>query len=248
MKAKKKNIVVVGATSAIARHVALAYAHAGSTFFLVARNEEKLRGTIAVLNEAGGGTDGMYIADLRARELHDDIVAKAQQHLGQIDIVLIAHGVLPDQQQLNGDIDATLDSIITNELSPISLAHRFFDVLVAQGRGSLVMLSSVAGDRGRRGNYAYGTAKAALTAYMSGLRGRGLDQGVHVLTVKPGPVRTPLTEGRELPLTVNVEPVARDIVDAIEGRRKVIYTPGFWRFLMFGFKMLPEWVAARLKI
>jgi decaprenylphospho-beta-D-erythro-pentofuranosid-2-ulose 2-reductase len=242
-----RTIVVVGANSAIARGVAALYADQEATFFLVARDEEKLRATVAGLQERGGTVTSVYVTDLRLREGHADIVEKACAELGTIDLVLIAHGSMPEQSTLDEDVDAAMDTFITNALSPISLAHRFFNVLEAQGSGSLVTLSSVAGDRGRRSNYTYGAAKAALTAYTSGLRGRGRSSRVHVLTVKPGPVRTPLTATRKVPLMVSVAPVARDIVRAIDRRQHVVYTPGIWRPIMFFYRLVPEWIASRLR-
>ena len=106
----------------------------------------------------------------------------------------------------------------------------------------------MAGDRGRRGNAAYGAAKAALSAYAAALRGRLIESDVHVLTIKPGPVRTPLMAGKEVPIVAPLEPVARDIVRAIERRVLILYTPWYWRWFMVVFKLLPERIAMRLKI
>ena len=247
MKARRKNIVVIGCNSAIARAVMIHYAQEQSTFFLVGRNEANMQATTSGVVEAGGIVAGVYLADLRQRDQHDDVVRRSVDALGTIDLVFIAHGTLPDQRQLNADVDATLDSFITNALSPISFAHRYFTVLANQGHGMIAALSSVAGDRGRKTNHAYGSAKAALTAFLSGLRGLGREHGVHVLTIKPGPVRTPMTKGRKMPFMVEPSIVAHDIVKAIESRRYVIYSPWIWRLILACYRLLPEWLATRMR-
>lgn len=246
MKNEPKNIVVIGATSAIATEVARRYAEQECNFFLVARNEEKLKAVVADLRERGGSVAAVHLADLRIREDHPRIVENATTALGRIDIVLVAHGTLPEQSKIADDVDAGLEALMTNALSPISIGHNFANVLKKQGSGSLVLVSSVAGDRGRQGNFMYGAAKAALSTYMGGLRGHLRESGVHVLTVKPGPVRTPMTEGREQPLIAEVGIVARDIVRGIEKKKLVLYTPWFWRYIMMLFKLMPERIVMRI--
>ncbi len=248
MSLQPKRIVILGATSAIGMAIAKRYAKSGSLFVLVARSAERTEECAQALLTAGAGGVRSMIADLRIRDLHDDLVNMSFEHLGTVDLVLIPFAVLPDQDVLNNDIDATLDTLITNAMSPISLAHRFVRRLEQQGSGSVVIFSSVAGERGRRGNFTYGTAKAALNTYAAGLRGTAAERGVHVLTVKPGPVETPMTAGKKLPLMVGVDRVADAIVRAIENKRLVIYTPGLWRFIMFCYRLLPERIAMKLNI
>ncbi len=233
-------MVIIGATSAIAQSVARRYAEQGVQLFLVARSEEKVRTVASDLLARGAKRASIYVADLRMRDVHADLVARSVADLGHIDCVLIAHGVMPDQKLLDVDVDATIDSFMTNAVSVISISHRYANVLEGQGGGSLVGLSSVAGERGRRSNYAYGSAKSAITAFYSGLRARLAPKGVHVLTVKPGPVDTPMTHGTKLPLMANVEVVAYDIERAINKRTKVLYTPGIWRLIMAIVRAIPE--------
>jgi len=248
MKPEPKRFLILGATSTIAIAVAEHYAAVGSVFFLVGRNEEQLVSVGNDLRGKGAQVAGIYVADLRLKDVHDEIINTAKTALGTIDLVLIAHGIMPLQTDDGHDVDTVLDVMVTNAMSPISLAHRVGDVLAEQGSGTLAVLSSVAGDRGRRGNAAYGAAKAALSAYAAALRGRLIEQGVHVLTIKPGPVRTPLMAGKSVPIVASLEPVARDIVRAIERRALILYTPWYWRLLMIVFKLLPERIAMRLKI
>ena len=248
MKPQPKRFLILGATSTIAIAVAEHYAAVGSVFFLVGRNEDQLLSIGNDLREKGAQIAGVYVADLRMKDLHDEIVSTARGALGVIDLVLIAHGIMPLQTDDGHDVDTVLDVLVTNAMSPISLAHRVGDVLAEQGSGTLAVLSSVAGDRGRRGNAVYCAAKAALSAYAAALRGRLIESDVHVLTIKPGPVRTPLMAGKEVPIVAPLEPVARDIVRAIERRVLILYTPWYWRWFMVVFKLLPERIAMRLKI
>ncbi|HXC65533.1 MAG TPA: SDR family NAD(P)-dependent oxidoreductase, partial [bacterium] len=119
----------------------------------------------------------------------------------------------------------------------------------AQGRGCLAVISSVAGDRGRQSNYVYGTAKATVTAFLSGLRNRLFRSGVQVLTIKPGMVDTPMTAAlKKGPLFASADTVAAGIVRAVDKRRDVVYVPGYWRLVMGVIKALPEGVFKRLKL
>ena len=239
-------IVIIGATSAIAQEVAKLYAVQGARLFCVARDEQKVIAVASDLRARGAEEVSVYVADLRARDVHADIVARSQSVLGTIDCVIIAHGVLPDQHVLDHDVDATIESFMINAVSVISISHRYAEVLEQQGSGSLVGISSVAGERGRASNYAYGAAKAAMTAYYSGLAVRLRPAGVHVLTVKPGPVDTPMTKGIKMPLMVPPRAVAADIVRAVSRRAIVLYTPGVWRFIMAVVRAIPDKIFVKL--
>lgn len=247
MRLDVSTMVIIGATSAIAHGVARLYAERGITFFLVGRNEEHLRAMASDLVARGAKGANVYIADLRMRDVHADIVRQSLADLGTVDVVFIAHGTMPDQRELNTDVDATLDCFMTNAVSIVSISHRYATALEAQGSGSLVVLSSVAGERGRQSNYTYGSAKAAVTAYYSGLRARLAPKGVHVLTVKPGPVDTPMTSGLAMPLKATVGVVASDIARGIDKRVNVLYTPGVWRLVMAVVRALPESIFMKLK-
>lgn len=248
MKLRPQRIVVIGATSAIGVGIAERYAAVGSTFFLVARNEQRMQQVGETLRMLGAADVGMYVADLRAKDLYADIVRRSVEVLGAIDLVIIAHAVLPVQADLDYNVDATMDTMLTNMMSPIALMHHYALQLESTGGGSLVVLSSVAGERGRKAMTAYSTAKAAVTAYAAGLRGRFASSGVHVLTVKPGPVRTPMIAGRSLPFVASLDPVVTSIVRAIERRSLILYTPWFWRYVSFAMRMLPERLVMKLNI
>jgi len=244
---EQSSMVIIGATSAIAHHVARLYATRGWKFFLVARNEERTKAVAADLLARGALDVQVYVADLRQRDLYADIVKKSQNMLPTIDVVLIAQGVYRNQDESDADVHVMLDDFMTNAVSVLAFTHVFASVLESQGHGSIVGLSSVAGDRGRRSNYAYGSSKAAITAYYSGLRGRLHKSGVNILTVKPGPVKTPMIADKKIPLAANVELVATDIAKAIDTRRSVLYTPRVWRLIMLIVRMIPEKMFIRLK-
>jgi hypothetical protein len=243
-----KSIVIIGATSAIAHGVAKLYAKDKVRFALVARNAQNLDVVANDLRSRGASHVSTFIADLKDIARHDEIVRFAMSDLGRVDIVILAHGLLKDQTEIDNDVDATLEMFEVNATSMISLAHRFGCALEKQGSGTLVGLSSVAGERGRRALYAYAAAKSAVSEFLSGMRGRYLPLGINVLTVKPGPVDTPMTAGRTLPLMASVDKVSLDIRKAIDTRKHVLYTPGIWRVVMAIMRSIPEGIFQRMKI
>ena len=174
----------------------------------------------------------------------------AWKALGTIDVALVAHGTLPNQQRTETDVPYAIAEFRTNAESVIVclavLAARF----EPQRQGVIAVIGSVAGDRGRVGNYLYGAAKAAIDSYASGLRARLSNSGVHVLTVKPGFVATPMTAGLNLPvrLTATAQSVARDIDSAIAKRKDVLYTPWFWSWIMLVIRWIPSAIFKRMKI
>ena len=234
------NVVVIGATSAIAAAVARRLVDGGTRFMLVARNEARLENVADDLLARGAGGVEPVVLDLRDVARHAELVSSARTAFGRIDVVLIAHGTLPEQSAVQDSYAATLACFEDNALSVISLCSGFGAVLLAQRGGSLVVVSSVAGDRGRASNYVYGAAKAAVSAYLQGLRNRLHRDGVHVLTVKPGIVESPMTAHlKRSALWTTPDRVARDIVRAIAAKKDVIYTPGYWRLVMLVFRCLP---------
>jgi len=243
----QKSIAIIGATSAIAHGVAKLYAKENARFALVARNEQNLAVVAQDLHARSASYVSTHVSDLKDPSLHDGIVDYVVGDLGAVDIVILAHGLLKEQAEIDHDADATMEIFAVNATSMISLAHRFGCALEKQGSGSLVGLSSVAGERGRRVLYAYGSAKSAVTAFLSGMRGRYLPLGINVLTVLPGPVDTPMTSGRKLPLMASVDEVAIDIKNAIDSRKHVLYTPGFWRIIMAILRAIPEGIFQRAK-
>jgi decaprenylphospho-beta-D-erythro-pentofuranosid-2-ulose 2-reductase len=242
-----QNILIVGATSAIATACARRWIEKGATFFLVGRTEEKL-GQVADDLSARGATVHSYLLDLNNLEQHSPMLDECFAKMGQLDVALIAHGTLPDQKACEQDAQQALQEFANNGLSVIALLTDLANRMEAQKSGCIAVISSVAGDRGRPSNYLYGAAKSAVTTFCSGLRGRLFKSGVQVLTIKPGFVDTPMTQGLPLPrlLLATPDKVAQDIVRAVEKRRDNLYTPWFWRFIMLIIIHIPGPIFKRL--
>jgi decaprenylphospho-beta-D-erythro-pentofuranosid-2-ulose 2-reductase len=187
-------ILIIGATSAIAMEVAKLYASDGAELFLIARNDTRLDALKADLVVRGAGRVAAAVADLSDCTKHDALLAEAEHALGPIDIVLIAHGTLSDQAKCQQSFAATAVEFQTNFLSIVSLLTLLANRFEARRAGTIAVISSVAGDRGRQSNYVYGAAKGAISIFLEGLRNRLHHAGVHVVTIKPGFVDTPMTQ------------------------------------------------------
>ncbi len=242
--AKQKNapqaVLVLGATSAIAQAWMRLLAPLGTRFFLVARNAERVQAVADDLRTRGAAAVSVEALDLDRTEEHTYMLERAARVLGRIDCALIAPGVLGEQSVADRDFAYAEMLLRTNLVSAVSLATWLANYFDAQGQGTLAAISSVAGDRGRWKNCVYGAAKAGLNAYMDGLRNRLARRGVQVLTIRPGFVATPMTAHMpQGPLFATPERVAADIERAIEQRRRILYTPGFWRWVMLAVRAIP---------
>ncbi len=163
--------------------------------------------------------------------------------------VVLCYGTMVDQVEGEKEPERALAMVQVNYASPLSVLERLAPVLASRGGGFVCALSSVAGDRGRPSNYLYGSSKAALDAYLEGLRARLYRAGVAVVTVKPGTVDTAMTfGGSRLPLLASPERVARDVARAIERRTPILYTPFFWRWIMLVIRALPVRLYRRLSL
>lgn len=242
-------VLILGATSAIAQECAKIFAARGDRLFLVARDPQRLQALVSDLKVRGAAEVASQAADLSDLGAHEALVSAARTALGGLDIALIAHGTLGDQKGCERDFSVAERELRTNFLSAASLMTHLANLFEAQRSGALAVISSVAGDRGRQSNYVYGSAKAALTSFASGLRNRLSASGVSVLTVKPGFVDTPMTAAvPKNPLFVGPDRVARGIVRAIDRRKDVVYLPAFWRLIMFAIRSVPERMFKKLKL
>ena len=234
-------ILILGATSSIAIAVMRELAVPSSHLFLVGRNKTKLVATAQDLATRGAGQVDICVLDLDDTKAHAQMLASAAERLGTIDLALLAHGVLGDQDKAQADF-ATADAILhTNFLSPVSLITWLANYFEAKGTGVLAVISSVAGDRGRKSNYVYGASKAALNTFLDGVRNRVDRKGVHVLTIKPGFVATPMTAHiQKNKLFATPPQVARGILKAVDRRSDVVYVPFFWWPIMTIIKLVPE--------
>lgn len=244
-----RKVLIVGATSAIAEAVARLLAAQGDLLYLVGRRAEALEAIAADLRVRGAARVQTEVMDANAIERHASLLDHADVALGGLDTVLIAHGTLSDQAACQQSVALTFQELHTNALSVIALLTLIANHFEAQRVGTIAVISSVAGDRGRQSNYVYGTAKAAISTFLSGLRQRLYKSGVQVVTIKPGFVDTPMTRDFSKGLLwAKPERVARDIVRAMENGKDVVYTPGFWWAIMQLIKSIPEFVFRRLSL
>lgn len=241
-------VALFGATSAIAEACARRYAQRGARLCLIGRDRERLESIAADLRVRGASEVVVLIADLSETQALPEVVAQTWAHWQGIDLVLLAHGSLPDQARCERDSTYALQQLQLNASAPIALLLELATRFEAQGSGTLAAIGSVAGDRGRASNGLYGSAKAALETALSALRQRLLRSGVTVLLIKPGWVDTPMTAAfSKGPLWASPERVAGDIVSALDRRRRVIYTPWFWWPIAAAIRALPEFVFQRLR-
>lgn len=242
-EASKPSVLIVGATSGIARAVAGVYAERGARVVLAGRD-------VAALEEDAADLRIRSKAEVEVRPF-DALDPSAGDGLLEglhVDCAVLCHGVMLDNDAARQDPDAHRRMIEVNYTSYALLLEKLADTM--QGRGGVIaVLSSVAGDRGRGSNYCYGATKAALTAYADGLRGRLHGSGVHVVTVKPGPTATAMTA--HLPgqsKMADPKSVAKQIARAIDKRTNILYTPGKWRLIMAVIRAIPEFIFKKLAI
>ncbi len=243
------NILILGATSAIAQETAKYWAQKGSTLFLVARDKEKLSSVASDLQVRGASQVVQYPLDLGNTELHQQLIQAAVHNLGDLDVAFIAYGTLSDQATCTQSVSETLKEFTINCTSVISLLTILANRFEKQKKGCIAVITSVAGDRGRQSNYIYGAAKGAVSIFLQGLRNRLTPFGVTVLTLKPGFVDTPMTAHiPKNPLFANPQAVGKRIYKAIQNQEDVVYIPSFWGPLMTMITHIPERIFKRLKL
>lgn len=241
-------ILIVGATSTIARGCAYAWAAQGQRLLLAGRDQEELARLCRDISVRFSTTAQPVALDLDDVGPREAWLAACEQQHGQIDGLLLAAGWMTDGEAMRHGATA-LQVLQRNLVGPVALLNAFADRCEVRGHGFLVGIGSVAGDRGRQSNYPYGAAKGALAIHLSGLRNRLQPLGVPVLTVKPGFVDTRMTFG--LPgmfLVADPFAVGRRIVAASDARRDEIYVPGFWRLILLIIHHVPEFLFKRLKL
>lgn len=244
-----KAVLALGATSAIAEATLRLLAERGARFYLVGRNQDKLDAVAADLHTRGATGVATLAMDLDNTAAHPAMLAAAAQSLGAIDLALLAHGVLGDQAECERSYAAAAAVLHTNFLSAVSLITWLANYFESMGRGTLAVISSVAGDRGRKSNYVYGASKGALSIFVDGVRNRVDRAGVQVLTIKPGFVATPMTAHlAQGPLFAQPSQVAQGVVKAVERRRDVVYLPGFWAVIMLIIRLVPRSIFKKLNV
>jgi decaprenylphospho-beta-D-erythro-pentofuranosid-2-ulose 2-reductase len=244
-----QRILIIGANSGMAEAAARIWAKRGDKLYLLGRNEERLAALNADLTIRGAMVAGHASFDANAFDQHPAILHKAIQALEGIDVALVAHGTLPDQSKAENEVPYALDEISTNALSVVSLCSHLANAMEGHGSGTLAVISSVAGERGRQSNYVYGSAKAMVTVFTQGLRNRLFKSGVSVVTLKPGFVATAMTAHLpQGPLFASADKAGRCIVCAIDNKKNVAYVPGFWALIMFIIRSIPESIFKKLKL
>lgn len=235
-------VAVFGATSSIAAAVARRYAEKGSRLILVGRDQQSLAAAAADLKVRGAAEVDVQEMDFARTADLPAAANAAWERFDGLDLALVAYGTLPEQQAVAADSAQAEQALVLNFVSPVLLCGELAGRFEERKAGALAVISSVAGDRGRKSNYVYGAAKGGLQRYLEGLRHRLFAAGVQVLDIRPGFVSTKMTAHlpQKGPLWASPDQVAADIVAAIEKRRVVLYTPWFWRWVMLGVRNVPR--------
>lgn len=247
----KKRIVIVGATSAIAEHCArLWVANQPADLALVGRDAQRIERVATDLKVRSPQSE---IRIVQAEFLNPDAINATVENIvqsGDVDVVLIAHGSLPEQADCQDDLKACREALDVNGVSPVLYAEAFAKQMAKTNHGTIALIGSVAGDRGRKSNYVYGAAKGLVTRYAQGLQHRFAGTGVKVVLIKPGPTDTPMTahlkvKGAKL---ASVESVAKQIVEGVEAGKLAIYAPGKWWLIMIVIRHLPTFIFNKMDI
>ncbi|MBI4219152.1 MAG: SDR family oxidoreductase [Chloroflexi bacterium] len=234
-------VLILGATSPIARAIAREYARLGRALVLAARDLSEAESAAKDLTIRCGVPARGVKFDARDYGTHDALVAEAADTAGDIDCAIVAFGDLGRQPDSETDFDAARVVLEVNYVGAVSICEALARRMASRGGGTIIGISSVSGDRGRRSNYFYGSAKGGFSLYLQGLRGRMHASGVHVMTVKPGFIDTPMTWGLKTRVPIaSPGSLARAIVKAADRRVDVLYYPWFWRWIMLAVRSIPE--------
>jgi short-subunit dehydrogenase len=240
-------LLIIAATSDIAKELARIYAKNGYDLILTARNKQDLKLFENDLKIRFNTQVSSHSLDVRNTNSH---LAFFKQVENQVSGVICAAGYLGDQQKAESDFEETQKIIETNYTGIVSLLNLFSNSFSKSKKGFIVGISSVAGDRGRKKNYIYGAAKAAFSCYLSGLRNRLHQDNVSVLTVKPGFVDTKMTKGLDLPEKLTAQPIeiAEAIFKAQQKQKNSLYYPKKWKWIMLIIKHIPEFTFKKLDL
>ena len=236
---KNKNVLFLGALSDIAKSTVHKFGENGYNLQLAARNLDDLKKISADLKIRYNVNINVYEFDILKTENHQNFIKDLKEIPS---IIICAVGFMGEQKKSENNTKLRVKVLRTNYESPVNIISDFANIFENRGYGTIVGISSVAGDRGRSSNYIYGSAKAGFTTFLSGLRNRLAKKNVHVLTVIPGTVYTKMTLNSKLPkfFTSSPNEVAEDIYNAVIKKKNIIYTMKIWRFIMFIIKFIPE--------
>jgi decaprenylphospho-beta-D-erythro-pentofuranosid-2-ulose 2-reductase len=242
--------IVIGASSGIGEAIARLLASQGTRVALVARRESVMDRIAGDINEAEGrGMALVFPHDVRDPSQVEALFQEITVALGGLDLVVYTSGIMPRTGNDIYDSESDLAAIETNFSGAVAWLNEASRRFAVQRSGTIVGISSIAGDRGRRGNPVYGATKAALNSYLESLRNRLAVKGVHVVTVKPGYVRTPLLGSAGTPVpSISAERAAREILSAVAAGRRLTYVPSWWRFVAILLRSIPAPIFERLPI
>ena len=244
-----ENILVIGATSEIAKATARLYAQNSSNLYLLARDTRILEITAKDLEICGASQVNYGFIEITDFATHPSVIDQAFKQLKHIDVVLIAHGTLPDQALCENNVADVIRELNVNAIGTISVLTHLANKFEEQGSGTIAVITSVAGERGRKKNYVYGSAKGMISIFLQGLRNRLFAKGITVLDIKPGLVDTPMTNHmKKTILWTQPETIAKSIVKGINKNKNIIYCPFYWRFIMIILKLIPENIFKKLNI
>ncbi len=244
-----KTVLIIGATSTIARAIAVELAQQGKALHLAGRDAAEVERTAQDLAIRYQAPVSWSQFEATAYETHADFFEKAIAQMGQLEGVILSLGELGDQVQAQADFNQAQRIIASNYVGVVSILTYVANYLEQQCQGYIIGISSVAGDRGRQSNYIYGSAKGALSLFLQGLRSRLAKVGVQVLTVKPGFVDTKMTFGKSgMFLVAKPEQVAKAILRARDRRKNIAYVPWFWFWIMLIIQAIPEPIFKKLKL
>lgn len=243
-----ETVLILGATSAIARATAAAFAARGAALYLASRDLDELRRIAADLHLRHGVEVRYGLFDAEATETHEAFLQAVIEAMPGLSGVVLAFGYLGDAQAAR-DFKVGAKVIASNFTGAASILSHCANYFEPLKRGFIICISSVAGDRGRQSNYVYGAAKGALSLYLQGLRNRLFASGVRVITIKPGFVDTAMTFGLPgLFLVASPQSIGERIVGALGKSADVVYLPWFWRYIMLIIQHIPEPIFKRLKL
>ena len=246
-----KRFIIIGATSSIAEHCArLWIAEAPINLTLVGRDASR---TKSIADDLKVRSPGSAITVVSGNLVEPESIQRLVNQIlkdGNADCALIAHGSLADQSACQQDLALTAEELSINGISPVLFAEAIASSMVRAGHGTLGVIGSVAGDRGRKSNYVYGAGKGMITRYVQGLQHRLAGTEVAVILIKPGPTRTPMTAhlGDSGPSLADVAKVAATIVSGMEKRRSIVYAPRRWWLIMMIIRHLPRFIFNRMDI
>ena len=243
-----KTAMIAGATSSLAYALCHLLARDGWRLILCGRDKEeltKLHADISIRNDA---KVEIMITDFAAPDFSGKkIIAAAEKKFRDIDALFLVVGDMGDTRFQEGP--ENIERIIrVNYMSAAKLLTAAAEAMELKNNGNIVVISSVAGDRGRKKNYVYGSSKAALTAFSSGMRNKYAGTGVHVMTVKPGFIDTRGTFAMNTPLMSDRFTVAKEILKALEKKKNIVYVPWFWKYIMLIINHIPEFIFKRLSL